>query len=81
MNVSVSSLVDRATKQLGLKHRYSAENSSKCKFSDHDIELIRELHDEGLTLTDIADKFDASVSYVSALVNFKARLVLTAGHV
>ncbi|MGO2498403.1 MAG: hypothetical protein ACTH6I_10330 [Vibrio litoralis] len=73
LDVSVSSLVDRATKKLNLKDRYCGENSRTCKFTDDDIELIRTLRDEGLSVVDISEKFEASKSYISRVLNYKAR--------
>ncbi|EPT9730488.1 TPA: hypothetical protein PX800_003781 [Vibrio cholerae] len=77
LGVSVSSLVDRATKALGLKNRYCGENSPSCKLSDEDVEFIRQLHEEGLACSSIAEKFEVSPSYVNVLVNFKSRTCLT----
>ncbi len=80
LGVSVTSLVDRATKKFNLKYRYSGENSNMAKLSDDDIELIRMLFDEGLTCSQIAEKFEITTSYVSDIVNYKARLNLTYKH-
>jgi len=80
LSVSVTSLVDRATKKLNLKHRYSGENSNMAKLSDDDVELVRILFDEGLTCSEIAEKFEVSSSHVSDIVNYRSRLNLTFKH-
>lgn len=41
------------------------ENHHRAKFSDHDIELMRDLHESyGIEYEDIADKFDCSSRFV-----------------
>ncbi|SKA16807.1 Uncharacterized protein conserved in bacteria [Vibrio cincinnatiensis] len=80
LGVSVTSLVDRATKKLNLKHRYSGENSHMAKLSDDDVELIRTLFEEGLTCRQIAEKFEISSSHVANIVNYRSRLKLTFKH-
>ncbi|ELB2209947.1 hypothetical protein QNZ52_004629 [Vibrio parahaemolyticus] len=77
LGVSVSSLVDRATKGLGLKGRYCGENSFNCKLTDDDVEFIRQLSEHGLSNVDIAEKFDVSPGYVSRIIDFRARLDLS----
>lgn len=44
------------------------------KLTDHDVELIRALRDEGLSLQEIADKFEVTKQHVSRIVAFSARI-------
>lgn len=49
-------------------------DSPKAKYSNEDIELIRELNDEGLTYTEIAIKFEIGKSYIREICLFEKRL-------
>lgn len=57
----------------------SDEVAENCKthwnqsLSDHDVELIRALRDEGLSLQEIASKFEVTKPTVSRIVNFTRR--------
>lgn len=79
LGITFQSVADRATKRLNLKHRYFGENNPKSVFSDEDIELIRCLGDEGLSSRVIAEKFDASDSYVRKILSYSARTEPTFG--
>ena len=47
---------------------------TKTKYPHEDIELIRALNDEGLTYTEIAEKFEIHKAYIRQLCIFEARL-------
>lgn len=42
--------------------------------TDHDVELIRALHDEGLGVQEIAIKFEVTKATISKIVNFTSRV-------
>lgn len=44
------------------------QSHQNAKFTDHEIELARQMHREGWKLVDIAAKLEMSVSYVSYIV-------------
>lgn len=45
----------------------------RAKLTDHDVELIRQLHEEGMSYTTIARKFDVSRSMVGRICRFERR--------
>jgi len=51
----------------------NGDNHYAVKHSDHDVELCRALHDEGLSVTEIADKMEIPQSYVSQIVRYHKR--------
>ena len=52
------------------------QNHNRRKIDPEDVILIRELRKEGLTLLDIAEKFELTKSHVCKIVNRK-----TWGHI
>lgn len=70
--------IQRRAKNMGLVNSYIfGENHHCSKLSDHDVELIRILHDEGLTFVELADKFEVSAYHVRDIVNFRYRKTLS----
>lgn len=53
--------------------RRIGESHPRAKFTDGEIELMRQLHDDGLTLRAIAEKFECSFSYVGEVCRHMAR--------
>lgn len=50
------------------------DDHHQAKLTDHDVELIRQLHEEGgLTHRELAEKFDCSRQNISAIVNYRSR--------
>lgn len=49
------------------------ETHHRAKLTDHDIDLIRELHEEGLSYKVIAEKFDIGKSTVADIVKCRRR--------
>lgn len=47
-----------------------------AKLTDHDVDLIRELHDEGLGYRKIAKKFEISPSAVRHIVKCTQRFLI-----
>ena len=47
------------------------KNHNTRKLEPEDVLLIRELRDEGLTMQEIADKFEVSKTHVSKIVTGK----------
>lgn len=73
------SVMARAFK-LGLKGRYLGGNHWSSVHSDHDIELMRQLHDDGLSMAEISRKMEINYSYLKSVLNYKNRTVLTLMH-
>lgn len=49
------------------------ETHHRARLTDHDVDLIRDLRDEGLTYQEIADKFEVSKSTVRDIVKCRRR--------
>ncbi len=49
------------------------ETHGRAKLSDHEIDLVRQLKEEGMPATEIAEKMEISKRYVYKLVNFERR--------
>ncbi len=45
----------------------------RAKLTDREIELIRQLHEDGMSVTEIAIKFDISKSHVSRITRYLSR--------
>jgi predicted DNA-binding protein (UPF0251 family) len=53
-------------------HRYGQERHG-AQLTNHEVELIRQLHEQGMPQKDVAAKFEKSRGYVSKIVNFRKR--------
>lgn len=53
--------------------RRKGENYPHAKMSDHDVELIRQLADEGLSFRVIAEKMEVPLGTISAIVSYRTR--------
>lgn len=62
---------------LGLKSRYTGENHWRSVHSDHDIELMRQLHDEGISIAEISRKMEINYCYAKRVLSYKFRTDLT----
>ena len=60
--------------------RVVGESHHRAKLTDHDVDLVRDLRDVGLTHTAIAAKFDVSRSAIQAICSLKRRGHLAVGH-
>lgn len=62
-------------KLVGLNEKGSrvGETHHRAKLTDHDVDLIRDLRDEGLTYQEIADKFEVSKSTIRDIVKCRRR--------
>jgi len=49
------------------------EDHPRAKLSDHEVELMRELHEGGMSCAEIGRKFEVAKSTVSLIVNYKRR--------
>lgn len=58
---------------MGLGAIKRGDNHYNVKHSDHDIELCRRLHEEGLSARVIAEKMEMSRNYVYKIVNHIVR--------
>ena len=53
--------------------RVMGERHPFAKLSDHEVELIRILHDEGMSYSEIAMKMEVSKSSVADLCTYRRR--------
>lgn len=49
------------------------QDHQRAKLTDHDVELIRRLHEDGLSYREIATKFDVSRMQVWRICNYRRR--------
>jgi len=73
MQRSVASVKGQAVK-MEVSLRCFGEANFKAKHSNHDVELWRQLYEEGLTVPQIAEKFEASQGTIRDVVSFRTRL-------
>lgn len=59
--------------QIGEYGRRVGESHGRAKLTDHEIDLMRQLKEEGMSAKEIAEKFEVSKRYVYKLVNFERR--------
>tara|TARA_R110000851_G_scaffold165169_2_gene309946 strand:+ start:155639 stop:155920 length:282 start_codon:yes stop_codon:yes gene_type:complete len=45
----------------------------RSKLTDHEVELIRRLHEEGLSYMQLADKFEVSKSAIAGICRYQRR--------
>ncbi|OWF73535.1 hypothetical protein B4902_08520 [Yersinia frederiksenii] len=57
----------------GFVPRNIGERHYRAKYSDHDVELCRELHEQGIGTKVIAEKMEMPVSTVEAIVYYRVR--------
>lgn len=50
-----------------------------AKLTDHDVELIRQLHEGGMKCSEIARKFECSRQNISKIVNYDSRIQVGMG--
>ncbi len=50
------------------------ESHHNAKLTDHDVELIRVLREEGMKIVEIAKKFESSESNIRSIVNYRNRI-------
>lgn len=49
------------------------ESHQNAKLTDHEVELIRQLHEDGLTYEVIAEKFECSKSTIAMICQYNRR--------
>ena len=75
--VTQSENVRHAVKNKLMKNHYYARTGEKCpyhKFSDKEVESIREMRRNGAKMTDIMKKFNISKSHAYKIVNNRERV-------
>lgn len=55
------------------------EDHQRATLTDHDVELMRQLREEGLGYKRLAKMFDTSVRNVRDIVNYKRRVTTPTG--
>ncbi len=64
--------------QIGEYGKRIGETHGRAKLSDHEIDLVRQLKEEGMPATEIAAKMEISKRYVYKLVNYERRASVVA---
>ncbi len=54
------------------------ETHGMAKLTDHEIDLVRQLREQGMPAKEIAEKFEVSKRYVYKLVNYERRASVVA---
>lgn len=67
-----SGIKSRANR-LGLSLRRNGELYPFSRISDHDVELCRGLHEEGLGPTEIAEKMELKLTHVHSIIYYRRR--------
>lgn len=49
------------------------DSHPRAELTDHEIELMRQLHDRGLQPADLVRLFEVSKGYVSKVLNYRLR--------
>ena len=57
---------DRSNIRLGEKHQ-------RAKFTDAEVEIMRQLHEDGMTYDQIAEKFDANKYHIGKICRYERR--------
>ena len=61
-------------RKMGISFTLFNEYHPQCKYSSKDVELIRQLHDEGISVCEIARKFEIPHQTVSDYIRFASRI-------
>ncbi|HEY5993927.1 MAG TPA: helix-turn-helix domain-containing protein [Gallionellaceae bacterium] len=64
--------------QIGEYGKRIGETHGMAKLTDHEIDLVRQLKEEGMPAAEIAEKFEVSKRYVYKLANFERRASVVA---
>ncbi len=64
--------------QIGEYGRRVGESHGRAKLSDHEIDLVRQLREDGMPAAEIAEKFEVGKRYVYKVVNFERRASIVA---
>lgn len=64
--------------QIGEYGKRVGESHGRAKLSDHEIELIRQLKEQGMPAGEIAQKMECSRRYIYKLVNYERRASVVA---
>lgn len=64
--------------QIGEYGKRVGESHGRAKLSDHEIDLVRQLKEEGMPAGEIAAKMEISRRYVYKLVNYERRASIVA---
>ncbi|NOF88419.1 hypothetical protein [Vibrio cholerae] len=65
--------VNSKAENLGISMRKHGEKHHLAKVSNHDVELCRQLHDEGVKPCEIAEKMELGYTYVQWILNYRIR--------
>ncbi len=55
------------------------ETHHNAKLSDHDVEMIRQLHEYGMSCIKIAKKYETTPQNISGIVNYRFRVGIGMG--
>ncbi|RBM46235.1 hypothetical protein DLR66_04860 [Vibrio paracholerae] len=65
--------VKSKAERLGICMKKYGEKHHLAKVSNHDVELCRQLHDEGVRPCEIAEKMELGYTYVQWILNYRIR--------
>ncbi len=66
------------TIQIGEYGKRVGQTHGMAKLTDHEIDLVRQLREQGMPAKEIAEKFEVSKRYVYKLVNYERRASVVA---
>jgi len=52
------------------------DSNPRAKYSDAEVEVMRQLREEGMPVREIAEKFECTKGYVSKVCNYQIRISL-----
>ncbi|XEI90568.1 DNA-binding protein [Citrobacter braakii] len=61
-------------RERGIKLYLRGDHHQTARYHQHDIELVRELHREGINRREIAEKLEMPISAVNQFVYFERRI-------
>jgi hypothetical protein len=62
--------------RLSVQGQRCGETHPNARLTDHDVELMRQLHEGGMQCSKIAHKFDCARTTVSGIVNYQHRVAI-----
>jgi hypothetical protein len=77
--VKVLLCLQRKEVRLSVEGQRCGETHPNARLTDHDVELMRQLHEDGMPCSVIAEKFECARTTVSGIVNYSHRIAIPMG--
>ena len=77
--VKVILCLRRREVRLSIEGQRCGETHPNARLTDHDVELMRQLHEDGMQCSEIAEKFECARTTVSGIVNYNHRIAIPMG--